>query len=61
MNLSYFFIIFFVFFKLISLKDQNFVKDPTPKKNTDEGIFGDIKRKLGTNKKDDKKKDEKKK
>ena len=34
----------------LSTMDQNFVKDPKAKKNTDEGIFGDIKKKMAKNK-----------
>jgi hypothetical protein len=41
----------------LSTRDQFMVADPTPKKNNDEGIFGDIKKKLSKNK--DKKADAK--
>lgn len=44
----------------LSTKDQFMVENPIPKKNNDEGIFGDLKKKIGKKKDDDKgKKDDK--
>ncbi len=43
----------------LSTKDQFMVENPIPQKK-DEGLFGDLKKKMGKKKDDDKKKDDKK-